>query len=43
MNPAGIAFLSWKHLSHRPWRSLLLVLAIALTFSFPSALRVFIE
>ena len=43
MNPSGIAFLSWKHLSHRPWRSLLLVVAIALTFSLPSALRVFIE
>ena len=42
MNPVGIAFLSWKHLVHRPWRSLLLVITIALTFSFPSALQVFI-
>ena len=43
MNPGGIAFLSWKHLSHRPMRSLTLVTAIALTFFFPRALQVFIS
>lgn len=43
MNPGGIAFLSWKHLSHRPMRSLTLVTAIALTLFFPRALQVFIS
>ena len=43
MNPGGIAFLSWKHLSHRPMRSLTLVTTIALTLFFPRALQVFIS
>ena len=42
MTIGGIAFLSWKHLSHRPVRSLLLLAAIALTLYFPRALQVFI-
>lgn len=41
MKAAGIAFLSWKYLSYRPLRSLILVAAVALTIYLPLALQVF--
>ena len=42
MNPAGVAYLSWKYLSYRPLRTLTLVGAVALTIYLPLALQVFI-
>jgi putative ABC transport system permease protein len=41
MSAGGIAYLSWKHLSYRPVRTLTLVAAIALTIYLPLALYVF--
>ncbi|MEO1837392.1 MAG: ABC transporter permease [Akkermansiaceae bacterium] len=41
MRAGGIAYLSWKHLSYRPLRTLTLVAAIALTIYLPLALYVF--
>jgi hypothetical protein len=38
MSAGGIAYLSWKHLSCRPLRTLTLVAAIALTIYLPLAL-----
>ena len=43
MQISGIAYLSWKALRHRPYRSLLLIGTIALTLYFPRALQEFIS
>ena len=43
MRITGIAYLSWKALRHRPFRSLLLIGTIALTLYFPRALQEFIS
>ncbi|MFP6877834.1 MAG: ABC transporter permease [Roseibacillus sp.] len=41
MSSGSIVYLSWKHLSYRPFQTLTLVAAVALTFYLPFALGVF--
>ncbi len=38
----GIVFLTWRYLTHRPWRSLILVLSLALIIYLPLAIQVFV-
>lgn len=42
MNFKGIAFLSWAYLAYRPLKTVVLVMAVALTIFLPFALQVFI-
>jgi len=39
----GIPYLTWRYLRHRPWRTLLLTLTVALVIFLPLAVRVFID
>ena len=40
---SGIPYLTWRYLCHRPWRTLVLVLTVALVIFLPLAVRVFVS